>query len=96
MDEKDNVTVTSPSPAEMEAPAAPENVERLSDADMLSLERANNKRQLALANAKAATVEAEAAELSYKNLVMQLFMKHGLSQDDAINPDGSLRRNKVG
>lgn len=67
-------------------------VERISDADMLALERANTKRQLALKDAKTATLEAEYAELNYKNLVMQLFLKHGLSQEDAIQPDGTLVR----
>lgn len=67
-------------------------VEKLSDADMLEIERANNKRQLSVANAKNATLEAEAAEMSYKNLVMTLFLKHGLTQEDAINQDGTIVR----
>jgi hypothetical protein len=95
MDEKNNEVIlpAQNEPGVTAAPAA----ERLSDADMLSLERANNKRQLALSNAKAATSEAEAAELTYKTLILQLFLKHGLTQEDVINPDGTIRRGaKVG
>lgn len=67
-------------------------VERLSDEDMLAIERANNKRVLAVANAKAATNEAEAADQGYKNVVMQFFLKYGLTSEDAINPDGTIKR----
>lgn len=64
--------------------------EKLSDEDMLALERANAKRQLSIANAKAAQAELEASELNWKNLVMTLFLKHGLSQNDSIDPATGL------
>lgn len=69
--------------------------EKLHDEDMLALERANNKRQLAVSAAKTAQAELEAAELNWKNLVMTLFLKHGLSQNDTIDPaTGAITRVK--
>ncbi len=91
MSDVENKVETTEKPVESLA----KGPERLSDEDMLTIERANNKRQIAVANAKAATAEAEAAEMGYKNLVMQLFLKYGLSQEDAINPDGTVKRGGV-
>lgn len=80
----------------MEEEKSKDTVERLSDEDMLAVERSNNKRQLALATAKAAASDAELAEAQYKSLVLQLFLKYGLSAEDLINADGTVKRSSVG
>lgn len=66
--------------------------EKISEADMLVLERAANKHQLSVATAKAAVAESETTELQYKNVVMQLFMRYGLTEKDTIAQDGSVTR----
>lgn len=86
------VEVPAPPAPEVEAapvappPAAP----RLSDVDRLALELAKSKRQTALAEAKTALANNENAELSYKYVVLQLYMKYGLSERDAVGEDGTI------
>ena len=36
--------------------------------------------------------EGEAAELAYKNIVLQLFMKYKLTSSDSISEDGTINR----
>lgn len=66
--------------------------EKLSDQDRYALDLMKSRRQVALAEAKTAISNGEVAELSYKNLVLQLFMKYGLTIDDVVNEDGSIVR----
>lgn len=70
-------------------PPAPEN-EKLSDIDRMNLELAKSKRQTALAEAKTALAQNENAELSYKYVVLQLYMKYGLTERDAISEAGEI------
>lgn len=63
---------------------------RLSEVDRLSLELAKSNRRLALANAEKALAQNETAEVSYKYVVLQLYMKYGLSEADAINEQGEI------
>jgi len=70
--------------------AAPSSSQRLSDVDRMALELAKAKRQTALAEAKTALANNENAELSYKYVVLQLYMKYGLTERDAISEAGEI------
>lgn len=63
---------------------------KLEEADRLALEVAKQKRLVALAQAERALVANEKAELEYKYVVLQLYMKNGLTSNDAISEDGSI------
>lgn len=71
------------------APAAPV-IDKLLEVDRLALELAKSKRQTALAEAKTALANNENAELSYKYVVLQLYMKYGLTDRDAISEAGEI------
>lgn len=67
-------------------------VEQLKDTDKMALELAKSKRLLALAQAEKALAQNETADLSYKYVVLQLYMKYGLTEDDAISEKGEILR----
>jgi hypothetical protein len=69
-----------------------QEIERLSDVDRLSLELAKSTRLTAVAEAKAALANSEKAELSYKYVILQLYMKYGLTAADAIKESGEILR----
>jgi hypothetical protein len=69
---------------------APVQNPRLAEVDRLALDLAKSKRQTALAEAKTALAQNENAELAYKYVVLQLYMKYGLSERDAINESGEI------
>jgi hypothetical protein len=70
-------------------PAAPL---RLGDVDRLALELAKSRRETALAEAKTALANNEKSELSYRYVVLQLYMKYGLNETDAISENGEVVR----
>lgn len=70
-------------PVEVPAP-------KLAEVDRLALELAKSKRQTALAEAKTALANNENAELAYKYVVLQLYMKYGLTERDAISEAGDI------
>ena len=85
--------VTPTSSLASPAPAVPaSSPDRLSEVDKLSLDLARTKRQTVLAEAKTALANNENAELQYKYLVLQLYMKYGLSVDDALSETGEIIR----
>lgn len=53
---------------------------KIEDVERLTLELAKQRKL-------AATIAVENAELAYRNLIMQLFMKYGLSAEDTIKED---------
>jgi hypothetical protein len=63
---------------------------RLLDVDRMALELAKQRRQTALAEAKTALAQNDNAELAYKYIILQLYMKYGLSDADAIKEDGEI------
>ena len=63
---------------------------RLMDVDRMALELAKQRRQTALAEAKTALAQNENAELAYKYVVLQLYMKYGLTDADAISEGGDI------
>lgn len=83
-----NIAVEAPSPA---APPNP----RLHEVDRLNLELAKSNRKTALAQAKQAIAESELAELSYKNFVLQLYMRYGLNDQDAISEAGEILKGQA-
>jgi hypothetical protein len=68
-------------------PAAPT---RLMDIDRMALELARQQRATALAEARTALAQNEKAELAYKYVVLQLYMKYGLTDADAISETGDI------
>lgn len=81
---------TSENVEPVEVTAAPK--EKLSDIDRLALELSKSQRQTALAEAKAALANNEKSELAYKYVVLQLYMKYGLTERDAISENGEILR----
>ena len=75
-------------------PATPAPVvqEKMQEQDRLALELAKSRRETALAQAKEAVAKNETAELAYKYVVLQLYMKYSLTQNDAISEAGDIVR----
>lgn len=63
---------------------------KLMDIDRMALELARSRRQTALAEAKTALAQSETAELAYKYVVLQLYMKYGLTDADAVSEAGDI------
>lgn len=63
---------------------------RLADIDRMALELAKSNRKTALAQAEKALAQNETAELAYKYIVLQLYMKYGLTESDAISENGEI------
>lgn len=62
----------------------------LSDSDKMVLELANMRRQLAQVQIEKATAQQEVADLAYRYIVLQIYMKYGLSETDSINEQGVI------
>jgi hypothetical protein len=77
---------------EMKDIQATQSVDKLQDVDRMALELAKSKRLVALAQAEKALAQNETAELSYKYVVLQLYMKYGLTEADAIDENGAIIR----
>lgn len=74
-----------------ETPIAP--LEKLSDQDCFALEKAKMNKSLAETELKASQLQNTAADLQFKNVVLQLYMKYGMSQNDAFDEQGNIHRN---
>jgi len=76
------------------APASTANKvpEKMSDVDRLSLDLAKANRKTALAEAQTALAKNDNAELAYKYVVLQIYMKYGLTEADAITEAGEILR----
>ncbi len=66
--------------------------EKLSEVDRLALELAKANRKIALTQAEKAIAQNETSELAYKYVVLQLYMKYGLTEVDAISEAGDILR----
>lgn len=66
--------------------------EKLLDVDRLTLELAKLNRKIALAQAEKALAQNETSEISYKYVVLKLYMKYGLTEEDAITESGEIIR----
>ena len=80
-----------PAPSEPVAVSAPEK-EKMADVDRLALELAKANRKTALAEAQTAVAKNENAELNYRYVVLQIYMKYGLTEADAITEAGEILR----
>ena len=58
----------------------------------MALELAKANRKVALAQAEKALAQNETSELAYKYVVLQLYMKYGLTESDAISETGEVLR----
>lgn len=74
------------------APSIPAPQEKLADVDKLQLDLAKARRETALAQAKEALAKNETADLNYKYVILQLYMKYGMSQADALSENGDIVR----
>ena len=63
---------------------------RIEDVDKMALELARSRKQLALSQAEKAAAQQESAELAYRYVVLQIFVKYGLSNDDNIDEAGNI------
>ena len=59
--------------------------DKLSDVDKLALELAKTNVKLAASKVQTAVAEQSAAELSYRNILLQIYVKYGLSSDTGID-----------
>lgn len=66
--------------------------EQLQEVDRMALELSKSRRHVALAQAEKALAQNETAELAYKYTVLQLYMKYGLTEADAIDESGKIIR----
>ena len=91
---KSEVVEAVPSPEVQAAfdavPAPAPVVPRLAEIDRMALELAKSQRQTALAEAKTALANNEKAELAHRYVVLQLYMKYGLTERDAISETGEI------
>jgi len=71
---------------------APKPVESLSEADKHVLEVASLNMKLARSNAEKAIAENNSADVSYRYVVLQLYMKYGLTSTDALDEKGVIHR----
>jgi len=93
-------TVVAPVvPAVQTAPTVPaadpvldfnQTVNKLSDMDKAVLDLAKERKKTALAEAKEALAKNENAELAFKYVVLQLYMKYGMSESDALSENGDI------
>lgn len=79
-------SVTNQAPVSAPAPA------KLAEVDRMALELAKSNRKTALAQAEKALAQNETADLAYKYVVLQLYMKYGLTEADAITEAGEIVR----
>lgn len=63
---------------------------KLRDIDRMVIELAKANKKTALAQAEKSLAQNELAELSYKYVVLQLYMKYGLTEADVITESGEI------
>jgi hypothetical protein len=95
MSDKNKRAVAS-EPEVVSAPMAVDTVslpkEKLSEVDKLTLDLARQRKQTALAEANTAIAQNNNADLTYKYVILQLYMKYSLTEADAISENGDVLR----
>lgn len=81
-----------PVPTMVPSPAQPAPLAKLTEVDRMALELAKERSKTALAEAKNAMSQSEMAQLNYKYVIMQLYLKYGLTEADALNEAGDILR----
>lgn len=66
--------------------------EKLDNSDIQALEIAKLNRKVALKEAEKALAENKSAELAYHYLVLQMYLKYGLSVNDSLDEQGNIKR----
>ncbi len=69
-----------------------EEVSKLKEQDKHMLDLAKTNKRIASLNAEKALAQSETAELQYKYIVLQIYMKYGLSPKDGIDEEGNIVR----
>ena len=59
----------------------------------MQLELSKSRRETALAQSKEALAKSENAELSFRYVVLQLYFKYRLTENDSISEDGTIVKN---
>ena len=67
--------------------------QKIDDADRLKIDQAKTEKKLALANAEKAIAQNDLADMKYRNVVLELYVRYGLGVTDAINEDGTIIKN---
>lgn len=65
-------------------------VDRISEVDRMSINLMELSRKLAFALAEKAAAEAQLEEFKYKNTVLQIYLKYGLSSNNVIDEKGNV------
>lgn len=63
---------------------------KLSPDDKVALDLAKAKRDLAVAQAEKMVAQSETADVSFKYLVLQIYMKYKLTEKDGIDEAGNI------
>lgn len=79
-----------------EPTATPVPTERIVEVDRMALELAKSKREVALAEAKTALANNEKADLAYRYVVLQIYLKYGMNERDALSENGEIMRGGAG
>jgi hypothetical protein len=66
--------------------------QKIDEVDRMALKVAEANKKTVLAQAEKALAQNETAELAYKYIVLQIYMKYRLSEQDAINEAGEILR----
>jgi hypothetical protein len=66
---------------------------KISEQDRMALEVAKANKKTAIAQAEKAIAQNETAELAYKYTVLQIYMKYGLTEADALTEGGDIIKN---
>jgi len=67
----------------------------IQETDRLALELAKMNKRLAAVNAEKALAQNETADIHYKYVVLQVYMKYNLTPNDSIDDDGNILRGVV-
>jgi hypothetical protein len=65
-------------------------VNKISDLDRMVLELAKQKKLTASSQAELAIAKNDNADLSYKYLILQIYLKYNLNINDKLNEDGTI------
>jgi len=77
----------------LEDKKVPTQTFKMQELDKKTLELAKLNQQLAMEQAKTALAKSENADLTYKYIVLQIYLKYGLNENDAINENGDIIKN---
>lgn len=66
--------------------------EKITDQDLLLIERAKTNKTFARLNAEKALAQNEVSELAYNNIILQLMIKYSLKLNDNFDDNGNIIR----